>query len=375
MYFRLLFGLIILLLPLPVRASGYSDFNLAITAFNHGDLLEAEKRATAALGASDFPQTLRAPAYQLRGDTYFLRNRDADALADYNLSLQLAPDLEGSRLRRGALHVVRADYAAALDDFDALIVARPHYPLGYAGRGGVFEAQKRFDLAIAEYGRMLKMSGKTAQGYLLRGYSYRSIGKLNDALSDFDDAVDLEPSRARGYLLRGLVYQDKLDFERALKEFQTAASHDPVDFNSRFEVGITLWQLSRFEEAEQALAALLRKKPDNEPTRLWLHLARLRSDQNAVIDATGVDAKKWPGALFGLFQGKATVQEARAAAALTPEGEREMHICEAVFYGAEMTLTKSPSENVIPLLEDAAKNCPLDSIERNSARAELERLR
>jgi lipoprotein NlpI len=63
------------------------------------------------------------------------------------------------------------------------------------------------------------------------------------------------------------------------------------------------------------------------------------------------------------------------AAAENPEPKKNTEqICEANFYAAEAKLLKGATEEAIPLLRAAEKECPPTFYEAHGARAELKRL-
>lgn len=181
--------------------------------------------------------------------------------------------------------------------------------------------------------------GKAAWAYLNRGIAYAATGKADEELADYSKAIELDPKLVDAWHNRGIAYYDR-------GEFAAAASD---------------------------LAQVVSLKRDPYAT-LLLYLAGSRSgaataagDLEAYARTLGA-AGNWPFALFELYLGKKTVP-ATLRAAVTKE-----HRCEAQFYVGEFFAIANNKAAAERPLRTAVGFCAQDTIEFNSALAELKRL-
>jgi lipoprotein NlpI len=82
----------------------------------------------------------------------------------------------------------------------------------------------------------------------------------------------------------------------------------------------------------------------------------------------------WPGAIFGLFQGKTTPEAVRAAADTTGDAERRQRTCDADFYIGIYRLQNGDRAAARAFLQSAADGCAPDKMEARLAATELARL-
>ena len=180
---------------------------------------------------------------------------------------------------------------------------------------------------------------KAAWAYLNRGIAYAATGKPDEELADYTKAIELDPKLINARQNRGVAYYDRGDFAAAASDFAQVAS--------------------------------VKKDPY---TMLLLYLAGSRSgvataaaDLETYARTLGA-AGNWPFALFELYLGKKTIP-ATLRAAVTKE-----HRCEAQFHVGEFLVIANIKAAAERPLRMAAGVCTRDTIEFNSALAELKRL-
>jgi tetratricopeptide (TPR) repeat protein len=119
-------------------------------------------------------------AYAIRGDWYRLRNRNDDALADF-------------------------DQAEKLD---------PKSYFAIAGRGATLGQKGQVQEAIAHYERAIALDPQNPYGYLLRGFARQRQNQLTEAMADYDHAISLRGDVAVYYVRRGTLFNQMGDLER-----------------------------------------------------------------------------------------------------------------------------------------------------------------
>lgn len=128
-----------------------------------GETSEAIREATLAIELDPEPG-----AYLNRANAYLIRGRDAEALADFNRSIELEPDFAPTYYNRGSalMHLNRFDEAAA--DFTRAIELSPEFSTAYLQRGVTRFYQNRYDEAIRDFDRTIELEPRAADAYYNR---------------------------------------------------------------------------------------------------------------------------------------------------------------------------------------------------------------
>lgn len=94
------------------------------------------------------------------------------------------------------------------------------------------------------------------------------------------------PRLARLALLEGQALIDLGRAREALRPLERAAAHGASTRTAaRYELGVALFELARFEEARQKLEAVLAAEPDSAPARYHLGLVLERAGEMALAEA------------------------------------------------------------------------------------------
>lgn len=100
-----------------------------------------------------------------------------------------------------------------------------------------------------------------AQAILDRGMSKRSVFDFLGALAAFDQLIDYCPDYAEGYNQRAFVHYLRRDFAAALADLDRALALSPRHIAALSGRALSLYGLSRLEEARQALSEALKLNP------------------------------------------------------------------------------------------------------------------
>lgn len=129
--------------------------------------------------------------------------------------------------------------------------------------------------ALLEPARTRPLTGST-QILLERGIRAFEIGRFDDAIAFYTAALRREPNSATIYNLLGIAYRHRfaalrVPNDRALEieSFRQAVRIDPTYVPALVNLGITLYQEGRHDEAAQALVRALTIDP-NHPDRVQL---------------------------------------------------------------------------------------------------------
>src|ERR1700732_48578 len=94
---------------------------------------------------------------------------------------------------RAVQSVKDGNQAEALADFNKAVELAPDKPIHYRNRAAFFALTKQWDKAIADYDTALKLEKDDPAMRLNRGYAYLQLGKLKEALADFDAVLKAQP--------------------------------------------------------------------------------------------------------------------------------------------------------------------------------------
>lgn len=111
----------------------------------------------------------------------FDRGNYAQALLDFNKSLQIDPYQEQEYVNRGATYYKLGNLPQAIDDFSQAIIFNPQDIIAYNNRGRIYEKN----------------------------------GELFSAYADFTKSIELNPGYARSYVGLAHVFFDEKEYEKA----------------------------------------------------------------------------------------------------------------------------------------------------------------
>lgn len=266
----------------------------------------------------------------------------------------------------------------AIESYSEAIRLNPNHSAAFNGRGAAYRSKGDYERAIADYDEALRLNPRNHEAFNNRGNAYRIKGNYDRAIEDLNEAVRLNPNYALAFTNRGIAYRDKGDYDRAIQDQDKAIRLNPSFVVAYRNRGDVRFEQGNFAAAAQDFARAAELDPSNLYNPLWLYLVETRVGQrgHASLEsrAQRLDLGKWPGAVVAFYLGKID-EKAMYAAAENPEPKKNTEqICEANFYAAEAKLLKGATEEAIPLLRAAEKECPPTFYEAHGARAELKRL-
>src|SRR5271155_3078459 len=98
---------------------------------------------------------------------------------------------------RAVQSVKDGNQAEALADFNQAVELAPDKPIHYRNRAAFFSLTKQWEKAIADYSTVLKLEKGDLTTLLNRGYAYVQVSKLDQALADFDAVLKAQPENDR----------------------------------------------------------------------------------------------------------------------------------------------------------------------------------
>lgn len=174
-----------------------------------------------------YTKQLMSWALNRRGEVRAAEGRDAEALADFEQSIELDPTRWQAWHNRGVSRAMSGDYEGAIADFDQTIKLKPNYANAWFNRGELRYEQGEYEAAIADYNKSIQLNSVDAAAFNSRGHAYYRLGEFQKAADDYSQAIRIEPSNAAAYTNRGDLYADLGQFDQAARDYRAAIRIDP----------------------------------------------------------------------------------------------------------------------------------------------------
>ena len=259
-----------------------AHYNLSI-ALNKADRPE-EALAAARMAVKKRPD--HTNAYAILGAALIHTKRFVEAEEILLRALEIDPSHGNSLRHMAKMLIEQARHQEALEVCHALLEINPEDALAHAYKGSILLDLHRYDEAIKPLNRALTLS-KAARSltpdlptaeflHALVGRASWELGRIRAGEKHFRQALELNPHNTE--ILENIAashfkhnrYQEALDLYRTLLEIvpERAATHA--------EIGATLYQLGRTEEAIRSLERALSLDPTLEIARTNLEEMRKR---------------------------------------------------------------------------------------------------
>jgi len=144
-----------------------------------------------------------------RGTIWQDLKREADAIADFEKTLQLDPEHVGARVNLGNLLAKAGKFDAAVRHYRAALQLDPDHALAHYDLANLLSRSGHPGEAIAHYERSLQLSPNSAPAHCNLGLVLLQTGRVNAALEHFRQALRLNPTLAQGHYGMALVLRQQ----------------------------------------------------------------------------------------------------------------------------------------------------------------------
>jgi len=169
-------------------------------------------------------------------------------------------------------------YAAALDHYQAALDFATTRELRFqalVGKGSAEAALDRLEDALASFNRALEIKPENPETLFSAGMVAKDLGELAAATEFFAMAAVRDPAFAAAFTQLGVVYALEGRHEEAAASCRRATLNEPQNLEAQLCLGVSLYHLSRFDEASLAFDAVLAIDPGNSRARYSLGLCKL----------------------------------------------------------------------------------------------------
>lgn len=167
---------------------------------------------------------IRAYLRNFEGLAKMQKGKNRAAIARYNASLKLNPDITHAYVNRAVAKTFLEQYDEAIVDCNTAIRFDLNSETAYINRGNAKQDLKRYNEAIADYDAaiILNPSFKT---YHNRGLARQRLGQYKRAMDDYNAAIKLNPINSHTYLVLGNLKTILGDYKAAIRDFDKAIHH------------------------------------------------------------------------------------------------------------------------------------------------------
>lgn len=130
--------------------------------------------------------------YRERADDFRLRKSYAEAIANYNKTIEINSEDRVAYNNRGHVYQELKKYDEALADFSRVIELDPTDRNGYNNRGVIYYLQNEFQKAIEDFTRAVEIDPNFAEAYTNRANAFQMMGQLKSAENDRRQAARIK---------------------------------------------------------------------------------------------------------------------------------------------------------------------------------------
>ncbi len=202
---KLLISLVIgfFLLVNPVKAEDMGVSSLTEAQIQHGE--DIARSAIEATNKGDFPtaegywteliETFPSnPAvWSNRGNARVSQNKLAEALSDYNKSVELAPDVADPYLNRGVAYEGLGKYESAIADYEKVLELDAGDAMAYNNIGNAYAGMKQWDKAVEYYHQASQIASNFAFARANESLALYELGETDKAIKQMRNIVRKYP--------------------------------------------------------------------------------------------------------------------------------------------------------------------------------------
>ena len=151
---------------------------------------------------------------------------------------------------RGNVRIGQYKLAEAIADFDRSIEIAPEYPDAYLNRGIAYEGQRLWLKAIADYNYVLSLTPQDPVALNNRGNAKAGQQDWQAALDDYQQAAELAPTFAMARGNASLIQYQLGDRNEAIRNMRNLVRKYPMYSDMRAALAAALWVEGKQGEAE-----------------------------------------------------------------------------------------------------------------------------
>jgi len=191
------------------------------------------------------------------GRVKLARRRPAEALADFDRAVALAPNWGAARAHRGLALIELRRYAEAEAEMAIALRVGAADPFVHQSEGDLRVALGEFAAAVQAYSRVLEVEPQNMEALDKRAQAHAGLRRMDAALADFDRLIAAQPSRPDAHYQRARIFAHLGLQTEALAAIDRAIALDPADYYYLSWRGDFLYRFGQPDAAAAAYRAAL----------------------------------------------------------------------------------------------------------------------
>jgi tetratricopeptide (TPR) repeat protein len=163
-----------------------------------------------------------AEDYFKLGNACFFEERYEDAIANYDRSVALNPELPEAWSNRGLSLKNLEHYEESIANYDKAIELTPDFCAAWYNRGISLGFLERHEEAIISYEKAIELAPENYEVWNNRGVSLDKLGHHEKAIASFDQAFNLKPDFYQVLINKGIALAKRRRYEDALASHEQA---------------------------------------------------------------------------------------------------------------------------------------------------------
>jgi protein O-mannosyl-transferase len=168
-------------------------------------------------------------AYMGLGTQYLNQGDYENAARLFDRAVYYGPRMADTYALRGYLKTLRQRTADALADYNTAIKMDPRSPYAFAYRGDLYNRSGNIDNAIADFRTAIRLSPFYADAYFGLGMAYIGKNDLLKATAACAELVRIDDQDRRGYECLGALLTEQNRWPEAVKLYERATKRFPED--------------------------------------------------------------------------------------------------------------------------------------------------
>ncbi len=173
--------------------------------------------------------TSPADEYVQRGLDYLNDGKYEQAIALFDLAIELDPNNAEAYFKRGCANYYLTKNTTAIYDFTKAIELNPYNADAYAYRGQAYFYLNDYNTAIYDLTQAIELDPYNGYSYYYRGNSYYWTGENSKAVNDLLKAIELVPNYSWSYCTLAYAYSDRGEYDKAITNMNKAVELSPND--------------------------------------------------------------------------------------------------------------------------------------------------
>jgi eukaryotic-like serine/threonine-protein kinase len=210
----------------------------------------SEKGLGAAQQAESLDRDL-PEVHMIVGSAYLLKGKYAEAIAEYNRTVDLAPNSDEAYRRLGNAYAKAKNKELAIQNLVKATEINPYSYLNFNALGYAYNDFGDYDKAVEAFEKVTQLQPDFAGGYTNLAAILYQQGKWAECIPYYKKALELEPS-ARTYQNLGVLTLNSGNSAEAVKLLEEAAKRGPKDHVNFGNLGDAYSAVGQTAKATQA---------------------------------------------------------------------------------------------------------------------------